>query len=90
MGAVGGSEFSQTHNHSFTGNSQTVGGDAGGISVGGSNQGVGSGPTGNFYNASIGGNTVTVTPSGTIGSSGSGSSQNVMPSIINFLPLIKT
>lgn len=92
MGSAGGNQSMQQHNHSVSlgfsdpghahdsiGSVSGGGGFTGGQSVGNSSP---SNPTST--------NATNISFSPSIGTTGSGSSQNVQPSIISFLPLIKT
>jgi hypothetical protein len=88
LGAAGGSEFMQTHAHTASvtdpGHTHPVGitPDA---SPSENFAFHGSGVT-KYFNTNSATTNITVAVNGT----GSGSSQNVMPSIVSFLPLIKT
>lgn len=84
MGAAGGSEFLQTHSHTVTdpGHLHTTNlSPSSGFTGGGGTSDAGSG------SAAV---STTVTGITTTNATGAGSSQNVMPVIVSFLPLIKT
>ena len=85
MGSAGGDQRMQTHTHGITDPSHVHGGTG----FGGSPVPEGSGP---YYaqNATVNGTTASATTGITINASGTGSSGNVPPSIVSFLPLIKT
>lgn len=89
MGSAGGSEFIGSHNHvaSVTDpghihTSNDASAKTAGVSGGGSG----------WWNTTIGSNTSTATTGITVAvaSSGAGASQNMIPAIVSFLPLIKT
>jgi microcystin-dependent protein len=84
MGSSGGSEYLQTHNHTVTDPGHTHNGTSTFAIFNGSGA---QGPsTGAFGESAIS----TAVTGITLGSTGTGSSQNMVPTIVSFLPLVKT
>lgn len=93
LGAFGGNQAMQTHGHVFTGTQQTWGVVFGSTWNGnGMVPGAATPGSSGFWSVAGGSITanVTVTPSGTISSTGSGSSQNMPPTLVSGMTLIKT
>lgn len=88
MGSAGGDQHAQQHNHGFAGDQQTANGNLQFRSIFNNASAGGGGPY--WQNASGQTDSITFTPTGNVGSTFSGSSQNVQPTIVSFLPLIKT
>ncbi len=84
MGASGGDQAMQSHTHTLT--------DPGHFHVVGTNSiSGGAGAINILTNVPLTGGTTAVSTTGiTIAANGSGSAQNMQPSIVNFVPLIKT
>jgi microcystin-dependent protein len=89
MNSAGGDQLMQSHNHTAT---VVDGGHIHTVPGGGGSFGVQLGPGGNAAAAGIAQNTSTSTTGilVTVNATGSGVSGNMPPSIVNFLPLIKT
>lgn len=98
MGAAGGSQFTQTHTHTnvLSDPSHRHAAPAGAASFivnGGTSGGANIALGGGAYNGGVASGSTATTSTGISlanASYGSGSSQNVMPIIVSFLPLIKT
>jgi len=85
IGASGGSEFLQSHNHTVTDPGHTHNGTSAFAIFNG--VGGAQGPTaGGFFQTGI----ATAVTGITLAVAGTGSSQNMVPTIVSFLPLVKT
>jgi microcystin-dependent protein len=90
MGAAGGDQLMQSHNHIAT-STVTDPGHSHGAPVGNSNGfGLFASFVGNIGTVQTNSTTTGVTVATNIGTTGSGGSQNMPPTIVSFLPLIKT
>jgi microcystin-dependent protein len=89
MGSAGGSQFMQSHNHGVSDPGHVHGYPGGGF-LGSGGSGYGTAPAGAsipIFSSSV----TTSSPTGlSVVAAGSGGSQNIQPSIVSFLPLIKT
>lgn len=91
MGSAGGNQNMQQHNHSVSGSIGDSYNAGNFLPSSGTEEWVGGPP----FGTTPGGTNITIPGSafswsGSIGNSGSGSGQNIQPSIVSFLPLIKT
>jgi microcystin-dependent protein len=89
MGSSGGNELTQQHTHTVTdpGHTHALTGGASGIVASGGGGANNVAPSGGFTTGALIANATTGI---TIANFGSGSSQNMVPTIVSFLPLVKT